>query len=241
MFKKILLCLFVALVTCQSDESSESNESMESMESMEDSETRSGLCMEDEEVMYWCTVGTPLGEKLSAAMMTCSGAEEAEGRKKGGGKKCKKGKKCKGKGKGKGKKCPSVDEVEAWFMEEHQGELCVFSELGWLDNSGNWSEAASEADLATLSPNVTAVPSEENMQQCMEMVMEEMAEDKIVKKCVVNGKGKYSDEELAKLEELATATAGIQCFLHMFQDSCKEFVGGKVYEALYSTLVPLAG
>ena len=53
----------------------------------------------------------------------------------------------------------------------------------------------------------------------MEMVMEEMAEDKIVKKCVVNGKGKYSDEELAKLEELATATAGIQCFLHMFQVS----------------------
>ena len=99
------------------------------------------------------------------------------------------------------------------------GELCVFSELGWLDNSGNWSEAASEADLATLSPNVTAVLSEENMQQCMEMVMEEMAEDKIVKKCVVNGKGKYSDEELAKLEELATATAGIQCFLHMFQVS----------------------
>merc|ERR1711963_285176 len=117
MFKKILLCLFVALVTCQSGESDESSESMESME-MEDSETRSGLCMEDEEVMYWCTVGTPLGEKLSAAMMTCSGAEEAEGRKKGNGKKCKKGKKCKGKGKGKGKKCFTVEEVEAWFMEE---------------------------------------------------------------------------------------------------------------------------
>merc|ERR1712066_997865 len=73
MFKKILLCLFVALVTCQSGESDESSESMESME-MEDSETRSGLCMEDEEVMYWCTTGTPLGEKLSAAMMSCSGA-----------------------------------------------------------------------------------------------------------------------------------------------------------------------
>merc|ERR1712110_1401527 len=171
------------------------------------------------------------------AMSTCSGAEEQEeqeeepaGRKKGG-KKCKKGKKCKGKGKGKGKKCPSVDEVEAWFMEEHQAELCVFSELGWLDNSGNWSEAAAQADLATLSPNVTAVLSEDNIQQCME----------IVKKCVVNGKGNYSEEDLAALEELATATAGIQCFLHMFQDSCQEFVGGKVYEALFSTLAPLAG
>ena len=123
----------------------------------------------------------------------------------------------------------------------HLDELCVFSELGWLDNSGNFSDAAAQADLATLSPNVTAVLSKDNMQQCMEVVMEKMAEDKIVKKCVVNGKGNYSEEEKAKLEELATATAGIQCFLHMFQDSCQEFVGGKVYEALYSTLVPMAG
>ena len=93
----------------------------------------------------------------------------------------------------------------------------MFAELGWLDNSGNWSEAAAQADLATLSPNVTAVLSEDNIQQCMEMVLAEMAEDKIVKKCVVNGKGNYSEEELAQLEEFATATAGIQCFLHLFQ------------------------
>merc|ERR1712141_837581 len=235
----IQFSLLIALVVAKKQSSEEPSE--ESGEEMEKSE---GLCMDPEEVVYWCTAGTPLGEKLSAAMMTCSGAGEGEeepaGRKKGG-KKGKKGKKCKGKGKGKGKKCPSVDEVEAWFMEEHQGELCVFSELGWLDNSGNWSEAAAQADLATLSPNVTAVLSEENIQQCMQMVMEEMAEEKIVKKCVVNGKGNYSEEDLARMEELATATAGIQCFLHMFQDSCKDFVGGKVYEALYSSLVPLAG
>merc|ERR1712066_1105035 len=104
----------------------------------------------------------------------------------------------------------------AWFVEEHQGELCVFSELGWLDISGNWSDAAAEADLSTLSPNVTAALSEDSMQQCME-------------------------EEMAKLEELATATAGIKCFTSIFHSSCKEFVGGKVYEALYASLAPLAG
>merc|ERR1711874_680467 len=97
-------------------------------------------------------------------------------------------------------------------------KVCAWTPRKWSTGALpglHWerSEAATQADLATLSPNVTAVLSEENMQQCMEMVMEEMAEDKIVKKC----------------------------FLHMFQDSCKEFVGGKVYEALYSTLVPLAG
>merc|ERR1712079_778745 len=157
------------------------------------------------EVAYWCTVNTALGQKLVPALMRCgsSSGNETEEMEPAGSKK---GKKCKGKGKGKGKKCPTVDEVEAWFMEEHEDELCVFSELGWLDNSGNFSDAAAQADLATLSPNVTAVLSEDNMQQCMEMVMEKMAEDKIVKKCVVNGKGNYSEEEKAKLEELATAT-----------------------------------
>merc|ERR1712203_362061 len=119
MFKEILqLSLVVALVVAK-------NSWEESGEEMEKSE---GLCMDPEEVVYWCTAGTPLGEKLMGAMSACSSAEEQEepaGRKKGG-KKCKKGKKCKGKGKGKGKKCK-----------------------------------------------------------------------KIVKKCVVNGKGNYSEEDLA--------------------------------------------
>merc|ERR1712154_77050 len=213
MFKKIIqFSLFVALVVAR-------NSSEESGESREEMEKSEGLCMDPREVAYWCTVNTGLGQKLVPALGRCSSNSENEteemepaGRKKGG-------KKCKGKGKGKGKKCPSVDEVEAWFMEEHEHELCVFYELGWLSDSGNFSDAAAQADLATLSPNVTAALTEDKIQQCMEMVKEKMAEDKIVKKCVVNGKGNYSEEEMAKLEELATATAAIQCFTHMFQDS----------------------
>merc|ERR1739844_166845 len=80
--------------------------------------------------------------------------EEPAGMKVGGGKNCKKGKKCKGKGKGlpaTGKKCPSVDELEAWVMEEHKKEICLFSELGWMDNSGNVTEAMNEKLLADLS------------------------------------------------------------------------------------------
>merc|ERR1712141_868541 len=217
------LSLFVALVVAR-------NSSEESDEEMEKSE---GLCMEPEEVVYWCTAGTPLGEKLMEAMSTCSSAEEQEmpaGRKKGG-KKCKKGKKCKGKGKGKGKKCPSVDEVEAWFMEEHAGELCVFSQLGWLDNSGTFDNVTAEADLMTVPSNVSAAVSQENMEQCMTEVLQEMSEDKKVKRCVESGK--YSEEELSKLQELATATAGIKCFVNMFQESCNNFVGEQIHQALY--------
>ena len=84
------------------------------------SEESGGLCLNPDEVLYWCAAGTPLGEKLGGALNTCSSPEEE-----GGEKKCKKGKKCPGKGKGLsagGKKCPSVEEVEARFMEDHQGK-----------------------------------------------------------------------------------------------------------------------
>merc|ERR1719369_118629 len=168
---------------------------------MEDSEKSSGLCMEAEEVMYWCTAGTQKGEK------------------------------CKGKGKGNGKKCFTVEEVETWFMEEHAGELCVFSQLGWLDNSGNFDNVTAEADLVTLPSNVSAAVSQENMEQCMTEVLQEMSEDKKVKKCVESGK--YTEEELSKLQELATATAGIKCFVNMFQESCNNFVGEQIHQALY--------
>ena len=117
----------------------------------------------------------------------------------------------------------------------------MFSELGWLDNSGNWSEAAAQTDLATLSPNVTAVLSEDNIQQCMELIVVEMKKDKNINNCVIKGKNNYSEKDLAKLEELATATAGIQCFLSMFQNSCKNFVWETVLEGLNSSLAPLNG
>merc|ERR1719309_986107 len=155
-------------------------------------------------------------------MMTCSVTEEAEGRKKG---------------KGKSKKCFTVEEVEAWFMEEFAGELCVFSELGWLDDAGNYDNVTAEADLMTLPSNVSAAVSQENMEQCMGKVLQEMSEDKKVKKCVESGK--YTEEDLGKLQELAKATAGMKCFVNMFQKSCNTFVGEQIYQALY--LNTLAG
>merc|ERR1739845_286048 len=181
----------------------------ESGESGESKENDSGLCMDSEEVVGWCTVGTALGDKLEEAVMTCSNYEEPAGRKKGKGK---------GKGKGNGgKKCPTVEEVEAWFMEEHAGELCVFSELGWLDDSGNFNNETAEADLLSLPTEVSAAVSEENMDQCMEKVLGEMSEDKMVKKCVEGGK--YSEEELEQLMDFAEGTAAIKCFLYLFQDA----------------------
>merc|ERR1739845_277729 len=135
--------------------------------------------------------------------------------------------------------CMDSEEVVAWFMEEHAGELCVFSELGWLDDSGNFNNETAEADLLSLPTEVSAAVSEENMDQCMEKVLGEMSEDKMVKKCVEGGK--YSEEELEQLMDFAEGTAAIKCFLYLFQDACNNYVGSQIYQALDLYLNSLSG
>ena len=98
MFKKILqFSLVVALVVARNP--------------LEDSLEYDGLCMEFDEVVYWCTAGSPLQEKWLGALSSCA----SDG--------------WKGKNEGKGQdlfaadeKCPSVDQVEAWFREKYQGK-----------------------------------------------------------------------------------------------------------------------
>ena len=76
-----------------------------------------GFCMNSNEVFLWCTAGTPLGARLLDAFISCSDTE--------------------GEGKGKGDRaggdtmCPSVEQVEAWFMEDYQGKRERVSDL-WL-------------------------------------------------------------------------------------------------------------
>ena len=98
MFKKILqFSMVVALVVARNP--------------LEDSVEYEGLCMDYEEVVYWCTAGTPLEEKWLGALTTCA----SDG--------------WKGKDAGKGevlfaadKKCPGVDKAEAWFREKYQSK-----------------------------------------------------------------------------------------------------------------------
>ena len=98
MFKEILQCsLALALVAAEKSSSG-------------------GFCLNSEQVALWCTAGTPLGDRLMDAFLSCSDTKE-EG-KEGG----------RSKGKGKGDRaggdtiCISVDEAEAWFMENFQGK-----------------------------------------------------------------------------------------------------------------------
>ena len=113
----------------------------------------------------------------------------------------------------------------------------MFSSLGWLESSATWSQATVaqlQADLASLPANLTT-GWEENVQQCTERKAEKLAG--FEKICVEDGKGNYSEEELARLDQLAVYSYSIDCFVSLALDTCREVVGEMVYGALYSSLL----
>merc|ERR1712117_30126 len=181
----------------------------------------SGLCLEDDEVVAMCTVGTDIGSKLEAAAAACENGPAA-GRRRGKGK---------GKGKGKGqKKCPTVEEVWEKVQEEMGDELCVFQQIGWLDESYEFDNATAVADIASLPQEVSMALDENDMGECVESVMEYMGEDKKMDKCW----DKYSEEDQEALMGMGYLTASVKCFLDGFMDACGEHVKAELMSAYFT-------
>ena len=98
MLKEIIqLSLVVALaVACNStDESAE--------------EKAGGVYIPPDEVLYWCTVGTPIEEKLGGLRNNCLSDSGA-------------GKRNRTMTSLISKDCPTVEDIKAFFTEEHQGK-----------------------------------------------------------------------------------------------------------------------
>merc|ERR1712123_176835 len=123
----------------------------------------SGLCLSAEKMMMICHAGSALGEKANAAMEVCTATAE-ERAKKGKGKG-----KAKGKGKGKGKtpKCPTVAEIMDMAGEEYAGEMCVFTELGWMDDDMNSDEELIQTDIDTLPAEIAEALNGDEYDQCV--------------------------------------------------------------------------
>ena len=133
----------------------------------------SGLCLSEEKMMMICHAGSALGEKANAAMEVCA-ANAEERAKKGKGKGKAKGK-GKGKGKGKSPKCPTVAEIMDMAGEEYAGEMCVFTELGWMDNDMNSDEELIQADIDTLPDEIAEALNGDEYDQCVTKAEEKMA------------------------------------------------------------------
>merc|ERR1712126_218156 len=152
-----------------------------------------GLYFSPIEVDLACTAGSPLGAKLASAFETCLGGVEALNPEQVGEVASERRRRRPNKG----RKCPTVEQIKAKMGQGMEGDWCVLSQLGWIDENGNEKNETSTADLMSLKPEVLAELDESAMKTCAEErveMMQKMMERKH-KRCAK----KFSEEDKAEL------------------------------------------
>merc|ERR1739842_98364 len=131
-------------------------------------------------------------------------------------------------GPNKGKRCPTVEQIKAKMGEGMEGDWCVLSQLGWIDENGNENNVTSTADLMGLKPEVLAELDESAMATCAQerVAMIGKMMEKKHKRCAK----KFSEEDKAELMEMGLKIQGYNCFKEMFHSACQKSVKGQIYE-----------
>merc|ERR1712110_435362 len=219
MIVKVFASCLLAVVAASSESSSSESGSREGFRGP-------GLYFSPIEVDLACTAGSPLGAKLASAFETCLGGEQAlkpeevetttvdasERRRRRPNK---------------GKKCPTVEQIKAKMGEGMEGDWCVLSQLGWIDENGKENNETSAADLMSLKPEVLAELDESAMATCAQervAMIGKMMERKH-KRCAK----KFSEEDKAELTEMALKIQGYNCFKEMFHSACQKSVKNQIY------------
>merc|ERR1712025_1566388 len=167
-----------------------------------------GMCLTDEEQMMICHHGSELGDKANAAWPVCQDkfASMMEMRALDVDTSLLDRAKSKGKGKKPSKpkapKCPEVDDIMMMVGEYYAGPLCMFKEMGWLDEECNSDDALIEADIITLPTEISASLMGEEYDQCVNMTM--MYAGKMLKaELKKETKGKCSCEDYSEEDQMA--------------------------------------
>merc|ERR1712184_120714 len=196
-------CLF-AVAAASSESSSSESGSREGFRGP-------GLYFSPIEVDLACTAGSPLGAKLASAFETCLGGEHALKPEEVGSATERRRRRP-----NKGRKCPTVEQIKAKMGEGMEGDWCVLSQLGWIDEMGNENNETSTADLMSLKPEVLAELDESAMATC--------AEERVA----MIGK-MMEKEDKAELMEMGLKIQGYNCFKEMFHSACQKSVKGQIY------------
>merc|ERR1719431_1728956 len=177
-------------------------------------EPKSGFCMSEEEMMMFCHAGSALGEKANAAMETCAAAVDMR----------------KGKGKKPSKvpgKCPTHDQLMEMAAGEYAGEMCVFTELGWIDSDYVSDDALILEDINTLPTEIAEALNSDEYDQCVEEAeakMMKMMKKELGNKCLKT----YTEEEMAEGAEVMNGVAHTECFKGIFMESCGLYISNSM-------------
>merc|ERR1739849_63882 len=99
----------------------------------------------------------------------------------------------------------SYDEIMQWVEEEYADDACVLQSIGWMGNDFEFDEDQIEADVMSLDPVVTApLFAGHEDHECADT---------------------FSEEEANSLLDTAEKIAHYECFLHLFEQGCMDFLG----------------
>merc|ERR1711934_530436 len=215
MIVKIFASCLLALAVASSDSSSSESGSGERFRGP-------GLYFSPIEVDLACTAGSPLGAKLASAFETCLGGEQALKPEEVGAAAERRRRRP-----NKGRKCPTVEQIKAKMGEGMEGDWCVLSQLGWIDENGNEKNGTTAADLMSLNAEVLAELDESAMATCAQERVEMIGKmmEKKHKRCAK----KFSEEDKAELTEMALKIQGYNCFKEMFHSACQKSVKKQIY------------
>merc|ERR1712027_27222 len=215
MIVKIFASCLLALAVASSESSSSESGSGERFRGP-------GLYFSPIEVDLACTAGSPLGAKLASAFETCLGGEQALKPEEVGAAAERRRRRP-----NKGKRCPTVEQIKAKMGEGMEGDWCVLSQLGWIDENGNENNMTSTADLMGLKPEVLAELDESAMATCAQERVAMIG--KMIEKKHKRCSNKFSEEDKAELTEMALKIQGYNCFKEMFHSACQKSVKSQVY------------
>merc|ERR1711992_132939 len=152
-----------------------------------------------------CTAGTNIGDKLANAFSSCFGSMAGMRKEV---KRIQLARNDEG--------CYSYDEIMEWVEEEYADDACVLQTIGWMDENLDFDEDAIEADVTSLNPVVSA-PLFEHHPTCVAEVMDYVEDHECA--------STFSEEEQDSLMETAEKIASYECFLHLFEQGCMDFLG----------------
>merc|ERR1712013_243389 len=111
--------------------------------------------------------------------------------------------------------CYSYDEIMQWVEEEYADDACVLQSIGWMGNDFEFDEDQIEADVMSLDPVVTA-PLFAGHEDCVDQVMDYVEDHECA--------NTFSEEEANSLLDTAEKIAQYECFLHLFEQGCMDFL-----------------
>merc|ERR1719320_1317789 len=159
-----------------------------------------------------CMAGTDMGEKSKAAMETCGDGKNTNERSLD----------LMGKGKG---KCPKAEAVIKEVVDKYFWEMCMYSELGWVDSDMAPVEEVIQADIATLPSEMADALLGDGFDSCVTKT-EEKIQKKIIKSKIVSKKclKKYNDNDMGMMLAALNGVARTECFKTISEKSCGTFV-----------------